>query len=246
MDQPSIDGVNTGFVGKAAKEASLKVALSGLGGDELLAGYPSFLDLPRWRRRFGPLAAVPGLGRMARRLASTFAPRLARSNPKALGLLDHASSWAGAYLLRRGLFLPHELTQVIDADIAREGLRRLQPLKRLSASLVPDPGSDIGRVAVLESTQYMRHQLLRDADWAGMAHGVEIRVPLVDKTLLERLAPVIGRIRPGEGKGALAGAASRPLPQEIVARGKTGFGGPTGAWARDMSAGGRVGARGKA
>src|SRR6266566_4224655 len=94
MDQPSIDGVNTWFVSKAAKEAGLKVALSGLGGDELLAGYPSFLDVPRWRRRFGPLAAVPGLGRMARRLASRFAPRLARANPKALGLLDHASSWA--------------------------------------------------------------------------------------------------------------------------------------------------------
>src|SRR5713101_4782483 len=236
MDQPSIDGINTWFIAKAAKEADLKVALSGLGGDELLAGYPSFIDVPRWRRRFGPLAAVPGLGRMARRLASTFAPRLARSNPKALGLLDHASSWAGAYLLRRGLFLPHELTQVIDADVAREGLRRLQPLKRLSASLVPDPGSDIGRVAVLESTQYMRHQLLRDADWAGMAHGVEIRVPLVDKTLLERLAPVIGRIGPGEGKVALAGAPSHALPEEIVARAKTGFGVPTGAWARDTSA----------
>ena len=62
MDQPSIDGINTWFVAKAAKEAGLKVALSGLGGDELLAGYPSFADLPRWRRRFGPLAAVPGLG----------------------------------------------------------------------------------------------------------------------------------------------------------------------------------------
>ena len=62
MDQPSIDGVNTWFVSKAAKEAGLKVALSGLGGDELLAGYPSFVDVPRWRRRFGPLAAVPGFG----------------------------------------------------------------------------------------------------------------------------------------------------------------------------------------
>jgi asparagine synthase (glutamine-hydrolysing) len=236
MDQPSIDGVNTWFVSKAAKEAGLKVALSGLGGDELLAGYPSFIDVPRWRRRFGPLAAVPGLGRMARRLASTFAPRLARSNPKALGLLDHASSWAGAYLLRRGLFLPHELTQVIDADVAREGLRRLQPLKRLSASLVPDPGSDVGRVAVLESTQYMRNQLLRDADWAGMAHGVEIRLPLVDTTLLETLSAVIGRIMPGAGKLALAAAPSHPLPDEIVARAKTGFGVPTSAWAGDASA----------
>jgi asparagine synthase (glutamine-hydrolysing) len=236
MDQPSIDGVNNWFVSKAAKEAGLKVALSGLGGDELLAGYPSFLDVPRWRRRFGPLAAMPGLGRLARQFALTFAPRFAGANPKALGLLEHASSWAGAYLLRRGLFLPHELAQVMDAGLAREGLRRLRPLRRVSASLVPDPGSDVARVVVLESTQYMRNQLLRDADWAGMAHGVEIRVPLVDKTLLEGLAPVIGQIRPGEGKVALAGAPSRPLPNEIVTRAKTGFGVPTSAWAGEALA----------
>jgi len=166
------------------------------------------------------------------------APRFADANPKALGLLEHASSWAGTYLLRRGLFLPHELARVMDAGLVREGLRRLRPLEGLSASLVPDPGSDIARVAVLESTQYMRNQLLRDADWAGMAHGVEIRVPLVDKVLLEGLAPVIGQIRLGEGKVALAEAPLRPLPDEIVARAKTGFGVPTGAWVGDSSASG--------
>ena len=69
MDQPSIDGVNTWFIAKAAKEAGLKVALSGLGGDELLGGYASFGDLPRWRRRFGPFAAVPGLGFLFRKLS---------------------------------------------------------------------------------------------------------------------------------------------------------------------------------
>ena len=106
MDQPSIDGVNTWFVAKAAKEAGLKVALSGLGGDELLAGYPSFVDLPRWRRRFGPFAMVPGLGRVARPLIRALAPGFASARPKALGLLEYADSWAGAYLLRRGLFLP--------------------------------------------------------------------------------------------------------------------------------------------
>ncbi len=126
MDQPSIDGVNTWFVAKAAKEAGLKVALSGLGGDELLAGYPSFVDLPRWRRRFGPLAAVPGLGRLARPLLRAVAPGFAREAPKALGLLQYARSWAGAYLLRRGLFLPYELKELMDPDVAREGLRRLQ------------------------------------------------------------------------------------------------------------------------
>ena len=148
-------------------------------------------------------------------------------------------------MLRRGLFLPHELTQVMDAGLAREGLRRLRPLRGLADSLVPDPGSDVARVAVLESTQYMRNQLLRDADWAGMAHGVEIRVPLVDTTLLETLSAVIGQIMPGAGKLALAAAPSHPLPDEIVARAKTGFGVPTIAWARDASASGGLRISGK-
>ena len=186
MDQPSIDGVNTWFVSKAAKEAGLKVAISGLGGDELLAGYPSFVDVPRWRRRFGPLALLPGVGQFARWMIKTMAPGLARSQPKSLGMLEYASSWAGAYLLRRGLHLPHEMAQMMDPDFAREGLRRLKPLRRLDATLMPDPGSDVGRVCALESAHYMRNQLLRDADWAGMAHSLEIRVPLVDRHFVER------------------------------------------------------------
>src|SRR5262249_25642104 len=104
MDQPSIDGINTWFVSKAAREAGLKVAISGLGGDELLAGYPSFVDVPRWRRRFGPLASVPGFGRLARSVMRAFPSYVATAHPKALGLLEYANSWAGAYLLRRGLF----------------------------------------------------------------------------------------------------------------------------------------------
>ncbi len=64
--------------------------------------------------------------------------------------------------------------------MVREGLRRLRAQDRIGAALHPDPGSDVGRVCALESTHYLRNQLLRDADWAGMAHGVEIRVPLAD------------------------------------------------------------------
>jgi asparagine synthase (glutamine-hydrolysing) len=230
MDQPSIDGVNAWFVSKAANEAGLKVAISGLGGDELLGGYPSFLDLPRWRRRFGLLAGVPGLGPLARKLVGCVAPGFSRTRPKALGVLEHSGTWAGTYLLRRGLFLPNELPDVMDAEIAHEGLRRLKPLRRLAASLTPDPSSDVARVCVLESAHYMRNQLLRDADWAGMAHSLEIRVPLVDFTLLGALARAIPALSSGAGKAALAEAPVVPLPNEIVTRAKSGFGVPTGAW----------------
>ncbi|KAB2641940.1 MAG: asparagine synthetase B, partial [Verrucomicrobia bacterium] len=80
------------------------------------------------------------------------------------------------------------------------------------------------RVAVLESSLYMRNQLLRDADWASMAHGLEVRVPFVDATLTGRLAPWLvastGRLR---GKELIAGAPSRPVPRALVDRAKTGF-----------------------
>jgi len=232
MDQPSIDGINTWFVSKACREMGLKVALSGLGGDELLAGYSTFRSVPRMFHRAGPLTRIPGAAKAARMLIRTFAPRLARRNPKALGVLDHAGTWAGAYLLRRAVLLPFELDGAMDPSMAREGLAELDLLGLFADSLQPDPGSDNGRVGALETCNYMRNQLLRDSDWASMAHSVEIRVPLVDFTLLEAIAPRIASLRPGEGKILLANAPVIPVPADVVARPKTGFGIPVGDWLR--------------
>lgn len=229
MDQPSIDGVNIYFVAKAAKEAGLKVALSGLGSDELLGGYPSFTDIPDWVRKMHMVSAVPGLGVIGRHLLT--AAGAAKDNPKVAGLPQYGGTYPGAYLLRRGLFLPWEIEEIIgDPAMVGEGLRRLGPLAALRRTLTPDPGAPSSRVAALESSHYMRHQLLRDADWAGMAHSLEIRVPLVDIQFLQSIAPVTPRLRGRRGKMALAMAPSSPLPDHVRNRAKTGFGVPTGAW----------------
>jgi asparagine synthase (glutamine-hydrolysing) len=230
MDQPTIDGVNTWFVAKAAKEAGLKVAISGLGGDELFAGYPSFVDVPKWRRRFGPFARIPGFGHLCRLMLGACAPVFARTQPKALGLLEYSGSLGGVYLLRRALYLPHELKGILDPEVVREGLRRLKPLRQLQATLACDPGSPIARICALESSHYLRNQLLRDADWAGMAHSLEIRVPFVDVSLLSKLAPAMGAFAPGRGKVALAHAPTKQLPEDVIVRAKSGFGVPIGKW----------------
>ena len=90
MDQPSIDGVNTWFVAKATKEAGLKVALSGLGGDELFAGYPSFRDIPRWVGMLRGPSNLPGLGASLRALGEML--KLSRHSPKALGVVEYGEA----------------------------------------------------------------------------------------------------------------------------------------------------------
>ena len=237
MDQPSIDGINTWFVSKAAQELGLKVAVSGLGGDELFGGYPSFRDIPRWVNRIQGLSQVLGLRAfLDSLLQGLYRTPLAQVNaiasrPKLRGLLRYGASYPGAYLLRRGVYTPNELESGELGALLIEGLQRLQPERHIEQLLQPVPITPFGKVATLEAALYMRNQLLRDTDWASMAHSLEVRVPFVDVVLLERLAPLlVGGDQ--DGKKLLGRAPKRALPSDVVNKPKTGFSTPIAKWLR--------------
>jgi asparagine synthase (glutamine-hydrolysing) len=235
MDQPSIDGINTWFVSKAAHENGLKVAVSGVGGDELLGGYSTFKSLPSrvsWLRLL-PLRRMLGAG-FCRLVGGARALGL-QVHPKAAGLVTYGSNYSGAYLLGRGLFLPAEVSNILhDEEMVREGLARLSPLSHIQNLLNPQPQTGFGKVAVLESCMYLRNQLLRDTDWAGMAHSLEIRTPLVDYRLLRRVAPIMVKQKRPSGKALLAQAPRLALPMAILDRPKSGFGIPVRPWSRKV------------
>ncbi len=226
MDQPSIDGVNSWFASRAAHRAGLKVAMSGLGADELLAGYSTFQTVPAMQRRVRWAAKLPGAAAVAEWALKNGLKRLNARQPKASGVLRHGGTLPGAYFVRRALLMPSGLSDVMNADVMRAGLAALQPVERVTETVEPLPPSTLAAMMALESGNYMKNQLLRDADWSSMAHTLELRVPFVDVPTLCKVARVAPWLGARRGKRALVGVPSPPLPDEIVNRPKSGFATP--------------------
>jgi asparagine synthase (glutamine-hydrolysing) len=208
LDLPSVDAINTYIVSRAVAVHGVKVALSGLGGDELFGGYPSFRDVPR-------LKLIAGLPRPLRRILGS----VARLGDRLTDLPGNAG--AGELARWRRRFFTDDM-------IRRAGLPSAPTPFECPVEL-PD---DYARVSWAELTGYMRRMLLRDADQMSMAVSLELRVPFLDHELVEYVLglPEAAKKRYPGPKGLLVEACRDLLPPSVYRRPKAGFILPMKVW----------------
>ncbi|MEP6913744.1 MAG: asparagine synthase C-terminal domain-containing protein, partial [bacterium] len=236
LDQPSIDGINTYFVSWGAKQAGLKVALSGLGGDEVFGGYSTFRRTPQYQRIASMGSRVPGALRsaMAAAVAGT-GEGLARGDAarKIAALWNDSEAFPHPYFFGRALFTPPQVGKLMRGpQIAgrdhlwwnwlAEGVEQSSKLDGFTA------------VSCMEARSYLVSTLLRDTDSMSMAHSLEVRVPFLDHTLVEyviQLSEATKR-RKGTPKALLVSALEDLLPKEVVKQEKRGFTFPWASWLR--------------
>ena len=234
MDQPTVDGINTYMISQAAKNMGLKVALSGLGGDELFAGYNSFSLVPRLNKIKKVLNSLPtGLRKQLSNLASMLMPPSDKST-KLNHLIKNQYNGAHVYFLFRALFCEQELGRLFSDPLIlkkeiTKNLHSTQELIESHSGLSP-----VDLISYLEMTHYMATTLLRDTDMMSMAHGLEIRVPLLDHKLVELMFSIPSnlKIKQGVPKPLLVNSLNRKLPDFIVRRKKMGFTLPFEVWMR--------------
>lgn len=222
IDQPTMDGVNTFVVSKAVKESGITVALSGLGGDELFAGYPTF----RRARRLRSVARLPGPLRQA---ASSLGVRVwSRSvqQKKLWQMLASDCSPAAACAISRQLFHPDEAASLLREG---DGVVDAYPDDPYPPPGVEDPVNAVSRH---EMGGYMANTLLRDTDSMSMAHSLEVRVPFVDVEIVRFVQGLPGawKLNGGRPKPLLQDALGDLLPPEIANRPKMGFTLPFEKW----------------
>ena len=222
MDQPSIDGLNTYIISKAVRARGIKVALSGLGADELFGGYPSFREIPIWRQRIRKIQWIPrAIRKLISQVLGIGRGRVARG--KMRDAISADGSTHALFQTRRGLFD----NQWIDRLVGKSE-------KTAKSSLDFGKGLDpVRAVQQFESRIYMGNMLLRDTDVCSMAHGLEVRVPFLDQKMVNFafLLPSHLISQPGKpGKFLLKKAFAKYLSDPVLGQAKRGFVLPFGNW----------------
>jgi asparagine synthase (glutamine-hydrolysing) len=231
-----MDGINTYFVSWAARQAGLKVALSGLGGDEIFGGYSTFRSTPEAQSVASLAQTVPGGFRSA--MATAAEGILGRfqkkdSHRKMAALWRDPNFLPHPYFYTRLLFAPTQVLGLLNGN----GLNAPEPWRDWLEQTAQGSKQldDFTAVSCLESRSYMVDTLLRDTDSMSMANSLEVRVPFLDHALVEFVARLPGSIkRPaGRAKALLVDALADLLPAEVISQPKRTFTLPWEHWLRN-------------
>ena len=225
MDQPSMDGINTWYASKAAAKLKLKVVFSGIGGDEIFFGYNHFKSIP----------VIFNLNKIVRRIP--FITKLLNLIVKILGLITKDKRWDYVFknsnsifklwLLKRTIRTDRDLisnniiTNSLPLIFSKKFIKKFEKYKFNNSKI---------KISKIETIYYLRNQLLRDSDWASMYHGIELRTPLVDVSLLENLSKVMQFYSEEKNKNFLKSFFKEKFTQNKIFSKKVGFQTPVTKW----------------
>lgn len=223
IDFPSGDGPNTYAVSKAAKEAGITVAISGLGGDELFAGYPVFQYMTSIEKSFALKLSYPLRKSVSLLLSSISSNRSLQKKAELLGLKQ--ADLSHAFPLVRKVWKANELLTRKTKHFEIE--KNFKFIFEKNAPL-------LNRISAAEIESYMQHVLLRDSDQMSMAHSLEIRVPFLDHNVVELATHLSNNLKqPTSPKKFLTETFAHIIPDEIVNRKKMGFTLPWSVWMKN-------------
>ncbi len=232
MDSPTDDGLNNFLISNIAKKQNSKIIISGIGGDELFFGYPSFKYIPKLNSFLKTFPDIKIINSLFENHLYRFL-KTKKLNMKYSGIFKYGRNLNSAFLLKRSLFLPQEIEELISKKEFKDGYEELNFLDNSLNEIEKIKDKKLS-IMYLEIKYYLCSKLLRDSDWASMSNSVELRTPFVDWFYFKKILPLI-KFDKNFGKMNLFNAFKNKLPINLSNRQKTGFVIPHSSFMNKMS-----------